>query len=64
MEMHNEYEMTLWRAKECAMCTIKKIHAQHEEHVLNDEDIDRVRDSMQILMYCHELFDSMKDKKE
>lgn len=51
-------------ARGCAFKTIKCIRKDSEDskRALSDIDIDKVKDSMQILMYCRELEKSCMTK--
>lgn len=50
-------KMHTHQAVELACQTIEDIYTEehHERHALSDMDIDKVRDSMQILCYAKEL---------
>lgn len=47
-------------AQECAVNIIEDIHHANRHGILDDEEIDRVRDSMQTLLYCKELLKDMQ----
>lgn len=53
--------MCVHQARECAMCTIDKLYCGDEHHKLTDDEMDTLRDAMQVLMYCKELEKTMKD---
>ena len=63
MEIHKLMH-AIEQAQECALGTIDCIHHEGKPHFgLSDDEIDRVRDSMQVLMYSTELKKALQNEK-
>ena len=63
METH-KFMHAIEQAQECALGTIDHIHHEGKPYFcLTDDEIDRVRDSMQILMYSTELKKALQNEK-
>lgn len=56
----NKIHHAVMLAQECAVNTIEDIHHANRHGILDDDEIDRVRDSMQTLLYCKELLKDMQ----